>query len=489
MRATGTAGHVGLQDQPGAEPHKVGGALLAAAVAALLVVGWRQVFPEPAVAPFLAAILLTGWYAGGVAVVLTTALSVVAFLLLSPASLLELRGPLAVRLLWFVAFAGLAAWFGAARRSAEARLEQRVAAATAELRRNQEYLLAAQRFSHTGSWAWNIATGQIVWSEEAARILGRDRHGPPVDAKQLDHLWHPDDREVAAQTIAAARREKRRFDLRLRIVRPDGAIRYVRCLGRPALNDVGELVEYVGVLMDVTERERVARHLRRVREQAAEARFAAMLEERTRIARELHDTLLQGFTGVGLNLVAVTNRMRGPPATVAALRDVIALAQRTLENARRAVWDMRPASSAGGDCVATLRAAAEEAVRGSDVRLEFTVEGSVQPTDPEIETAVFRVVQEAIANVVKHAAARTVLVVLACEPTRIRLTVTDDGRGFVVDPDFRAYGGHLGLLGMQERANQAHGTLTVRSSPGHGTEIVLLVPHAAGEAVASGSGT
>jgi signal transduction histidine kinase len=88
------------------------------------------------------------------------------------------------------------------------------------------------------------------------------------------------------------------------------------------------------------------------------------------------------------------------------------------------------------------------------------------------------VVQEAIANVVKHAAARTVRVVLACEPTRIRLVVTDDGRGFVVDPDFRAYGGHLGLLGMQERAHQARGTLTVRSWPGRGTEVVLVVASA-----------
>jgi len=457
--------------------------VLAVAVATILMVGWRQVFPgSPAVAPFLAAILLTGWYVGGVPVVLATALSVLVFLLLSPASFLELSWPLVARLVWFLAFAGLAAWFGAARRTAAGRLEQarrelerRVAAATAELRRSQEYLLAAQRLSHTGSWAWNVATGEIVLSEEGNRILGLDLDEQPFSAKRLDQIWHPDDRVFAAQTIAAAQREKRSYEIRVRIVRPDGTIRYVRCLGRPVFPEAGELVEYIGVLMDVTARKRAARRLRRAREQAAQARFAAMLDERTRIARELHDTLLQGFTGVGLNLVAVINRMDGAPAIVAALGDVVALAQRTLENARRAVWDMRPVPAAGGDCVATLRAAAEEGVRGTDVRLEFIVEGSAQPTGPDVETAVFRVVQEAIANVVKHAAARTVRVVLACEPTRIRLVVTDDGRGFVVDPDFRAYGGHLGLLGMQERANQARGTLTVRSSPGRGTEVVLVV--------------
>lgn len=214
--------------------------------------------------------------------------------------------------------------------------------------------------------------------------------------------------------------------------------------------------------------------LRHEQEQAAEARFAAMLDERTRIALELHDTLLQGFTGVGLKLVAVANRMKGSPST-AALREVIAEAQGTLEHARRAIWDMRPPSPGGG-FVATLRAAVEEGLRGIDLRHDFAVDGAVRPADPDVETAVFRVTLEAIANVVKHAAARTVRVVLAYEPTRIRLAVTDDGRGFVVDPALRAYDGHLGLLGMHERASRAHGTLTVRSSPGHGTEVVLLVP-------------
>lgn len=242
----------------------------------------------------------------------------------------------------------------------------------------------------------------------------------------------------------------------------------------------------VEMLRSHVERQCLEAQLRQEREQAAEARFAAMLDERTRIALELHDTLLQGFTGVGLKLVAVANRPDGSPTMAAALREVIAEVQRTLENARRAIWDMRPAPSPGEDFVATLRAAVEESLRDTDLRHDFAAEGAARPAHQDVETAVFRVTQEAIANVVKHAAARTVRVVLAYEPTRIRLAVTDDGRGFVVDPDLRAYSGHLGLLGMRERASRAHGTLTVRSSPGQGTEVVLLVPL---EAASSGPET
>jgi signal transduction histidine kinase len=90
---------------------------------------------------------------------------------------------------------------------------------------------------------------------------------------------------------------------------------------------------------------------------------------------------------------------------------------------------------------------------------------------------VVRVAQEAVTNVVKHAQARTVRVRLSFETRRLRLSVIDDGRGFTVETDFHAYGGHWGLLGMRERASQIRGKLSLRSTPGHGTELVLLVPY------------
>jgi signal transduction histidine kinase len=168
----------------------------------------------------------------------------------------------------------------------------------------------------------------------------------------------------------------------------------------------------------------------------------------------------------------------GPPETVAALRDLVGLAQRTLKDARQAVWDMRAPALAGGDFSATLRAAAEDGLRGAGITLDYTVEGVPRPLDPEVEAVVFRVEQEAIANVVKHSAAHTVRLELSYGVRSMRLSVNDDGRGFAVDPDFRAYGGHWGLLGMRERAGQIRAKLSVRSAPGHGSEIVIRVPYA-----------
>ena len=132
---------------------------------------------------------------------------------------------------------------------------------------------------------------------------------------------------------------------------------------------------------------------------------------------------------------------------------------------------------AGNDFPATLRAAAKDSVRGTGLTLECTVKGVPQSLDPEVEAVVFRVAQEAIANVVKHAAAHAVRLGLSYGARGMRLSVRDDGRGFTVDPGFHGYGGHWGLLGMHERASQVRAKLVVRSAVGQGTEVSLVSPY------------
>ncbi len=443
---------------------------------------WQRAGLEPPIAPFMICILLVGWFAGGGPAVLATVLSLAAYIVLAPTPYVEINGLPTMRIVWVTLFAGVTTWYSAALRKTAERLEEardnletRVRDRTAELRRSEDLLLAAQRLSHTGSWVWTVATGRFAWSDESSRIFGRDM--TEISRSRLRLLWHPDDREFGERDLNDALRDRRAFDHFLRIVRPDGTVRDIHCAGRPIFNEAGEVVEFIGVMMDVTDLREAEREAMRANAEATAARFAAILDERTRLARELHDTLLQGFTGVSLKLLAATNRVSGPPEAVAALRSVIAAAQSTLENARRAIWDMRPPPAAGDDFAKTLRAAVTEEVRGTSVALDFSVHGTVASADTEVETAVFRVGTEAVMNVVKHAAARNVRVTLSYQPTALRLTVADDGRGFVVDPEFQSYGGHLGLLGMRERTMQARGRLVIRSTPDHGTEVDLLVPY------------
>jgi PAS domain S-box-containing protein len=347
------------------------------------------------------------------------------------------------------------------------------------VRASEAALAEAQRLSHTGSWVRSLLhPREGYWSVEWYRIFGFDPSRGPPSLQEIRDRLHPEDAPRVEELVRHAIREKTDLEARYRVVLPDGSIRHIHGVGHPVLGASGEVVELVGTVMDVTERKRAERAVRRARDRLLQARFTAMLEERTRIAREIHDTLLQGFTGIALQLVAATGRVAGPPEAVAALRDLVGLAKKTLEDARQAVWDMRAPALAGGDFSAALRAIAEERLHGTEIALECTVQGVPRPLDPEVEAVVFRVEQEAIANVVRHSAAHTVRLGLSYGARAMRLSVNDDGRGFAVDPDFHGYGGHWGLLGMRERASQVRAKLSVRSAPGHGSEIVIRVPYA-----------
>ena len=295
---------------------------------------------------------------------------------------------------------------------------------------------------------------------------------------------HPEDYERLLPKWTASFRSGEPIEDEARLRRADGSYRWFLHRAVPLRDSRGTIVRWYGTSFDIEERRRAQdelreaeRALRRARERAIRARFTAALDERTRLAREIHDTLLQGFTGIALKLVAATSRLPGPPETVAALRDVIDLAQKTLVDARRAVWDLRSPSGAGADFTATLRTAAEDCARGTGLTLEYQVDGEPRPLRPEVEGACVRVVQEAITNVVKHAAASTVRVHAAFGERRLRLSVKDDGRGFDTASHLPTFGGHWGLLGMRERASQIRGKLRVRSTPGEGTEVVLAVPY------------
>ena len=354
-----------------------------------------------------------------------------------------------------------------------------LAAEHRRVRASEAALAEAQRLSHTGSWARNLLQPEkSYWSVEGYRIFGLDPSRGVPTLEEMRDLLHPEDVPRLVELMERAMREKTGFEAEYRAVLPDGSIRHIHAVGHPVVGASGEVVELVGTNMDVTERKRAERAVRRARERLLQARFSAMLEERTRIAREIHDTLLQGFTGVALQLVAATSRVSHPPEAIAALGELIALAQKTLEDARQAVWEMRAPALAGGDFSATLRAAAEDSLRGAGIVLDYTVQGVPRPLEPEVEAVVFRVGQEALANVVKHSASHTVRLGLSYGARSMQLSVNDDGRGFAVDPDFHAYGGHWGLLGMRERASQIRAKLSVRSALGHGSEIVIRVPYA-----------
>lgn len=215
-----------------------------------------------------------------------------------------------------------------------------------------------------------------------------------------------------------------------------------------------------------------------------QARFDAVLAERTRLAGELHDTLLQAFTGVTLQLQALGRRMlTAPHQAKRDLERVLRVADVALRDTRSAIWDMRSPQLEQHDVAAALEESANEAVAshqfvgGAPVDLEVTISGQRRRLAPSVETAAQRIGREAVANALRHADAKRIRVAIAFETRHLCVDVRDDGVGFDVAQLHPTEGrGHWGLVGMGERARNARGTLDVNSAPGSGTAIMLRVP-------------
>jgi signal transduction histidine kinase len=210
---------------------------------------------------------------------------------------------------------------------------------------------------------------------------------------------------------------------------------------------------------------------------AAELQFKAVLAERTRLARDLHDSLEQTLTGIALQLDTAARLFAAHPA---ASEHHLQLARHWLRQSqvelRRSIWDLRSRELEQFDLARALRQSAEHLTDGTALILHCTTEGPEQRLPEVVEENVLRIGQEAVTNAVKHAQAQALHVTLAFLPAALRLRVQDDGRGFVSPRTPAASDGHFGLLGMAERAKRLGGTLAIESRLGHGTTITVEIP-------------
>jgi two-component system NarL family sensor kinase len=245
------------------------------------------------------------------------------------------------------------------------------------------------------------------------------------------------------------------------------ATRAWRKLTRRELDLLSTIASQVGVAIE--------------RARLAEASVSlARVEERARLARDLHDTLTQGLTAIGLHVEAALAGISGSSAEPAAparqeLQRALDITRTNLDEARRSLRDLRSSPLDGRPLAEALAALGRQLTADTGVRVH--VRSALRsPLPPALEEALFRIAGEALANVRRHAQARDVDVTLTRKIDRIRLTIADDGKGFGTRNRTEVQG--FGIEGMRERARLAGGKLIVRSSPRGGTQIVAEIsPH------------
>ncbi len=217
-------------------------------------------------------------------------------------------------------------------------------------------------------------------------------------------------------------------------------------------------------------------------------RYRAILAERSRLARELHDTLEQGLAGINLQLEAVSGSLDASPELARrCLRVAREMLRYSMEEARRSVMDLRSQALENKDLPAALQDLAARMTAGTSLKAEVRVTGAPQPLDASTEHHLFRVGVEALTNAIKHAGAGRIEVELAFAGDGTELVVCDDGTGFAQasgEPEVE----HFGLRGIRERVDKLGGALRLETRPGGGTRLAVRVPLRPGPGPAASSG-
>jgi PAS domain S-box-containing protein len=331
------------------------------------------------------------------------------------------------------------------------------------LQTSEERLRLALTASSQGLYDLNIETEEVVVNPEYALMLGYDPATFHVTKSEWIESLHPDDREsVVAIYHACITGEVPNYQAEYRHRTQDGQWKWILAVGNVvAWNESGEPIRALGVVTDIDDCKR--------------AEAASILEERNRMAREIHDTLAQSFTGI-LAQVGAANQVLTDDleATQAHLDLIKELARTGLTEARRSVVALRPQLLETGSLQSALhRLVAQIRAAANDTTLYYEIEGAVYSLPTEVENNLLRIGQEALTNAIRHANADQIQVKLGYDHDQVCLRVKDNGQGFGVGSIPCAEG--FGLLGISERAERIGAQLTIKSQPGQGTEIIVTV--------------
>ena len=342
------------------------------------------------------------------------------------------------------------------------------------LRKTERLLVDAEKLGQTGSWEQDLVGGQIVNTDANLRLFFGDDRSKGERMEDYLEAVHPDDRAWVQQRRGQLLDGDGSGDIEYRVVWPDGTVHWIFGRATVVRDPSGKPLRVYGTNADITERKSAEEELaRRAHQQEALSRklIEAQEAERRAVARELHDDFGQMLTALKLNL---ERRDRDDAESIALVDDAIA-------RMRELAQDLRPPLLDELGLEASLRWYVEREAKRAGLAFHLALAPLADRPPSTVETTCFRIAQEALTNIIRHAKARTVHVELSQADGMLQLTVRDDGQGFDVVAARRraAQGGSQGLLSMQERVALASGVLDIDSAPSLGTVIRAHLPLAA----------
>jgi two-component system sensor histidine kinase UhpB len=351
------------------------------------------------------------------------------------------------------------------------------------LRNTERLLVDAEKLGRTGSWEQDLVSGEIFNTEANRRLFFGDDWSKGTLMEYYIEAVHPDDRGWVMRQREQLHGGTGPDTIEFRVIWPDGSVHWIFGRATVVRDQAGRPVRAYGTNADVTERKRAEEELKTTTEQlrALSARLrSAREEEGTRIAREIHDDLGATLTGLRWELEGVKKAICEPGRVLPDLElteklsAMLNLTDTMITTVRRIASDLRPAVLD----VLGLEDAIEWQARQFQDRTGIAVHcvsaGSGLGLNPTQSTAVFRIFQEALTNVLRHSRATRVDVTLAIDTGVLVLMVGDNGRG--ITESERTGESSIGLLGMRERAQLIGGEIDVSGVEGEGTTVTLRLP-------------
>ena len=360
------------------------------------------------------------------------------------------------------------------------------------LQDSEQRLQLAQTIAGVGTWEWTVAGDHCVWSESMGLLFGLPAGTSLGSVAEFLKRVHEGDRETVLASLSRCLREGDSYEIRFRIRWPDESVHWLLATGRPFRNSEGRVERLLGVALDVTERKKgeeaalqqqeqlkhrvqtTGEALDRTKEELralAASLLTAQEEERRRIARELHDGLGQQLAGLQMKLELLRQASSSLAEPLGAAVEQVALMSDEL---RQLSHRLHPSVLELIGLEAALRSLCEEWERTFDLPVRCTCSGVARPVPIEISSGLYRIAQEALHNVHKHAGDARVVVALSGDERQLSLLISDDGSGFDQTAVRRNRG--LGMISMGERAALLGGVLEVKSQPTQGTTLLVRVP-------------
>jgi len=347
------------------------------------------------------------------------------------------------------------------------------------LRTSEERRRLGQWAAHVGTFDLDIRTEVDIWTPETEALYGLPPGGFGGTLAAFENLIHPDDRQTVIGLARETMRTGQSTEGEWRTIWPDGSVHWIAGRGQVLRDEFGEPSRMVGVNIDITERKRAEEALSGMTRKLIEAQE----QERARIGRDLHDDVSQRLAMLGLELDQILDN----PSDVKRL--VRKVRKRLIEissDVQALSHDLHSSKLEYLGVAAGIKSWCKDF--GARHRMQIDFKSNVSSGLPlEVGVPLFRLLQEALHNVIKHSGVRQAEVRLLVDSEEIHLIVSDLGKGFDVEAALAGNG--LGLTSMRERVRLANGTIVIESKPGGGTTINVHVPFGSGRASRAAGGS